>query len=247
MLKANDPIRNFVLIAIPAYNEEATIEKVVLRVRASLPEFDLLIVNDGSRDATGVILNRLGVTTATHLCNLGYGRAIQTAIKYALEFEYDLLITLDADGQHQPEQVGDLYLESIDADWDLLIGSRYVQTRTYTNSPLGRRIGMQLFSGMVKLITGRRIYDTTSGLKIVKRRVFAPLLHWHFVDFHAEAVVYLLRLGYQVGEYPISVAERTHGQSMYSALSHLKYPLKTFLMIILGMVEAEITRRRSKQ
>ena len=247
MLKANDPIRNFVLIAIPAYNEEATIEKVVLRVRASLPEFDLLIVNDGSRDATGMILNRLGVTTATHLCNLGYGRAIQTAIKYALEFEYDLLITLDADGQHQPEQVGDLYRESIDADWDLLIGSRYVQTRTYTNSPLGRRIGMQLFSGMVKLITGRRIYDTTSGLKIIKRRVFDLLLHWHFVDFHAEAIVYLLRLGYQVGESPISVAERAHGQSMYSALSHLKYPLKTFLLVILGMVEAEITRRRSKQ
>jgi glycosyltransferase involved in cell wall biosynthesis len=194
-----------------------------------------------------LILDRLGVTTATHLCNLGYGRAIQTAIKYALEFEYDLLITLDADGQHQPEQVRDLHRESVTGDWGLLIGSRYVQTRAYTNSPLGRRLGMRLFSVMVRLITGRRIYDTTSGLKVIRRQVFDPLLHWHFVDFHAEAIVYLLRLGYHVGEYPISVAERTHGQSMYSALSHLKYPLKTSLMVILGMVEAELTRRRSKQ
>ncbi len=108
-------------------------------------------------------------------------------------------------------------------------------------------MGMQLFSVMVKLITGRRIYDTTSGLKVIKRRVFDPLLRWHFVDFHAEAIIYLLRLGYRVGECPISVAERTHGQSMYSALSHLKYPLKTFLMVILGLVEAELSRRRNKQ
>jgi len=247
MPKANTPVTNRCLIAIPAYNEEATIEKVVHRVHASLPDFDLLIVNDGSKDTTGLILNRLGITTATHLCNLGYGRAIQTAIKYALEFKYDLLITLDADGQHDPEQVRDLYRESIDAEWDLLIGSRYIRTRTYTNSPLGRRTGMQLFSVMVKLITGRRIYDTTSGLKVIKHRVFDALLQWHFVDFHAEAIIYLMRLGYQVGEYPISVAERTHGQSMYSALSHLKYPLKTFLMVILGLVEAELSRGRNKQ
>jgi glycosyltransferase involved in cell wall biosynthesis len=244
MLGANSLTTKRGLIAIPAYNEEATIEKIVRRVRASLTEFDLLVVNDGSQDTTGLILNRLGVTTATHLCNLGYGRAIQTAIKYALEFEYELLITLDADGQHQPEQVRGLYQESIDAEWDVLIGSRYIQTRTYSNSPFGRRIGMQLFSVLVKLVTGRRIYDTTSGLKVIKRRVLDPLVRWHFADFHAEAIVYLLRLGYQVGEYPIIVAERTHGQSMYSALSHLKYPLKTSLMVILGLVEAELTRRR---
>lgn len=243
-MKNLNPSPNRVLLAIPAYNEEVTIDKVVHSVRECVPDFDLLIVNDGSRDATGQILQHLGVLTATHLCNLGYGRAIQTAIKYALKCNYDVLITLDADGQHAPEQVPDLYQESINAGWDVLIGSRYVKTRDYSHVTLGRRIGMQHFSILVKLITGRRIYDTTSGLKLMRRTVFEPLTHWHFVDFHAEAIVYLMRLGYNIGEYPITTAERMHGQSMYSTLSHLKYPLKTSMMILLGVIEAELTRRR---
>src|SRR2546429_339081 len=100
-----NPLSNRILVAIPAYNEDATISAIVRRVRQSLPEFDLLVVNDGSKDATGQILRSLNVVTATHLCNLGYGRAIQTAIKYALNNEYSTLITIDADGQHYPEQI----------------------------------------------------------------------------------------------------------------------------------------------
>ena len=79
----------------------------------------------------------------------------------------------------------------------------------------------------------------------MRRCVFEPLTQWHFVDFHAEAIVYLMRMGYRIGEYPIQVAERKHGQSMYSVLSHLAYPLKTSLMILLGVVEAGILRRRA--
>ena len=234
-----------ILVAIPAYNEEATIDKVVSRVRESMPDFDLLVVNDGSRDNTRMILEDLGVPTATHLCNLGYARAIQTAIKYALARNYDTLITLDADGQHHPEQVLALYAESISNGWDVLIGSRYVGTKDYSQSPLGRRIGMQLFSLLVKLASGQRIYDTSSGLKVMRRKVFEPLAQSLFVDFHAEAIVYLIRLGYRVGEYPITAAERTHGQSMYSFLSHLKYPLKTSVLVLLGLIEANLRRRRN--
>ena len=237
------PSAQRVLVAVPAYNEEATIDKIVSRVQESMPDFDLLVVNDGSRDDTRRILESLGVATATHLCNLGYARAIQTAIKYALACDYDTLITLDADGQHHPEQVLALYAESINRGWDVLIGSRYVGTRDYSHSPLGRRLGMQVFSLFVKLAAGQRVYDTSSGLKVMKSTVFEPLAQSLFVDFHAEAIVYLIRLGYRVGEYPITVAERTHGQSMYSILSHLKYPLKTSLLILLGLAEATLRRR----
>ena len=235
-----------VLVAVPAYNEEGTIQEVVNRVRESLPDFDLLVVNDGSRDRTGEILDRLGVVTATHLCNLGYGRAIQTAIKYALACDYDMLITLDADGQHHPEQVLSLYEADVASGWDVLIGSRYVKTHDYSQSPLGRRLGMRLFSLLVRAITGRQIYDTTSGLKVIRRSVFEALTHWHFIDFHAEAIVYLLRLGYRVSEYPITAAERTQGQSMYSFLSHLTYPLKTALILLLGVIQAGLTHRRTE-
>jgi glycosyltransferase involved in cell wall biosynthesis len=236
-----------ILVAIPAYNEEASIREVVNRVRESLPGFDLLVVNDGSHDATGQILHGLNVVTATHLCNLGYGYAIQTAVQYALSAQYDALVTLDADGQHHPEQIAGMVQEFVNRGWDVLIGSRYVESRKYSGAPFGRRLGMQLFSTLTGFLTGQYIYDTSSGLKVMRRSVFEPLTHWRFVDFHAEALVYLIRLGYRIGEYPITADERVHGQSMYSALSHLVYPLKTFLMILLGVVEAGLTRRKGKR
>ena len=105
---------------------------------------------------------------------------------------------------------------------------------------------MQLFSFLTRLILGRRIYDTTSGLKIIDRKVFDALIQWHFVDFHAEAIVYLARLGFRIGEHPITVAEREHGQSMYSALSALVYPTKTILMVFLGFIQAGLTRKKKR-
>lgn len=237
---------NKLLIAVPAFNEESSIGSVVSCVREAVPDFDLLVVDDGSTDATPKVLRSHGVVTATHLCNLGYGRAIQTAIKYALKYDYDLLITLDADGQHHPEQVRDLYDESMKGGCHVLIGSRHAKARNYSYAPLSRRVGMWLFSVLVKAATGRRVYDTTSGLKVFRRETFEPLTYWHFVDFHAEAIVYLMRLGYSVGEYPITVSERVRGRSMYSALSHLKYPLKTSMMVLLGAVQAALTRREGR-
>jgi len=187
---------------------------------------------------------RSGATVLAHLCNLGYGRAIQTAVIYAQRAGYDRLVTLDADGQHDPAQVRALLAEFDTRQWDVLIGSRYVLKREYTGVPFGRRVGMRLFSLLVRLMAGRRVYDTTSGLKVIGRQTFASLTKWQFIDFHAEAIVYLMRLGYRIGEFPITVDERRHGVTMYSALSHIKYPLKTALMVVLGVVEASLTRKR---
>ena len=163
-----------VLIAIPAYNEEQTIEAVLHAVRSAAPQFDVLVVDDGSRDATEAILRRLGVTTATHLCNLGYGRAVQTAIKYADRHGYDALITFDADGQHRARDIGPLYAAFSEGPFDLLIGSRFIQTRRYDGEPLLRRMGMRLFSTLIALLSRQRVYDTSSGLKVIPRRLFRP-------------------------------------------------------------------------
>jgi glycosyltransferase involved in cell wall biosynthesis len=235
--------RKAVLVAMPAYNEEATISDVIRRVRGNLLGFDLLVVDDGSLDRTGEILACQQVRTATHYCNLGYGRAVQTAINYALRGGYECLITMDADGQHLPEQVLAMYAAFERDRSDYLVGSRYVQTRDYSQAPFARRLGMQMFSLVTGLATGKRIWDTTSGLKIMRRTVFASLTRWHFVDFHAEAIVYLSRLGFSVGEFPITVEARRHGTSMYSFLSALVYPMKTALMVALATVHAAIERR----
>jgi glycosyltransferase involved in cell wall biosynthesis len=235
-----------VLIAIPAYNEEHTIEAVVSGVRSAIPEFDLLIVNDGSGDATESILQRMGQPTATHLCNLGYGRAVQTAIKYAHRRGYDALITLDADGQHRPDDVRRVYRQYDSGEYDLLIGSRFVESKRYDSEPAVRRAGMRLFSSLIALLTGRRVYDTSSGMKIINRRVFEVLAGRPFVDFHAEVIVYLLESGYRVGESPITVQQRTHGASMYTALSAVKYPVKVAFLIFVGVIEARFLRGRGR-
>jgi glycosyltransferase involved in cell wall biosynthesis len=241
--KTSTEPRKAILVAMPAYNEEATISEVVRRVRETMPEFDLLVVDDGSSDGTAEILRRQQVRTATHHCNLGYGRAVQTAIKYALRNGYECLITLDADGQHLPEQVLAMHAVFERDHADCLVGSRYVQSRNYSQTPLARRIGMQVFSLVTRLASGKRVYDTTSGLKIMRRPVFESLTRWHFVDFHAEALVYLSRLGFSVGEFPITVEARRHGTSMYSFFNALVYPMKTALMVALATVHAAIERR----
>ena len=233
------------LVAIPAFNEAATIAEVVERVRRSLKGFDLLVVNDGSQDRTEEILHEMGVTTASHLCNLGYGRAIQTAVKFAHRFNYESLITLDADGQHQPEQVLALFQEFVSSGADCLVGSRFVKARDYGQAPFDRRLGMVLFSWLTFVFAGKRIYDTTSGLKAIRGSAFEALSRWHFVDFHAEAIVYLSRLGFRVAEFPITVEERRAGVSMYSPLKALVYPAKTALMVLLAVVHAGYSGRRA--
>jgi hypothetical protein len=99
---------------------------------------------------------------------------------------------------------------------------------------------------LARLLTGRRFYDTTSGLKAMRRRVFEPLLRGQFVDFHAETIVYLARLGFRIAEHPVTMLERRQGRSMYSPVSAVAYPLKTLLLVVVALVQAAQARRESR-
>lgn len=234
-----------VLVAIPVFNEERTVVSVVAAVKTHAPRFDLVMINDGSSDGTEAILRDLKVTTATHYCNLGYGRAIQTAIRYARANQYDALITLDADGQHRPEDIEHLYADFEAGGVDILIGSRFVEHKRYENTPLLRRLGMRLFSAVVGMLTGQAIYDTSSGLKIVHRRVFDLLAERPFVDFHAEVLTYVIASGHRVAESPIVVNQRHHGSSMYSWFSAIEYFPKVAFLTLMGFVEARLRKGKA--
>ena len=230
------------LIVIPAYNEADNIARVIGRVRdASAPE-DLIVVNDGSRDGTRHVLERLGVRVVHHPVNLGYVRALQTGIRFARERDYDYLVFLDGDGQHDPRQIADLRARGLaEGGPDIVIGSRFVKAQGY-RAPLGRRLGMWLFSSLTGVVGGQRIYDTTSGFKLLRRRALDLVVDQIYGDFHAEMIIFSLVAGLRIEEVPIRVAEREHGASMYNWLSSLAYPIKTVLAIAVLWAEARRSR-----
>ena len=231
-----------VLVVVPAYNEAATIGRVLERLRAAAPNIDRLVVTDGSRDGTADVVRAAGERHLDLVCNVGYGRALQAGMMYALSRGYDVIVTIDSDGQHDPFDVPRL-LEALDQQSaDVVIGSRFVASRRYTG-PLGRRVGQATFSRLTGLLLGKRIYDTTSGLKAMRAPAFAAALEGRFLDFHTEVLVRLSMLGFRIEEFPIVVEERRSGQTMYSFLSGFAYPVKTMLFLVTGMLDAWLRRR----
>jgi glycosyltransferase involved in cell wall biosynthesis len=231
-----------VLVIIPAYNEEKTIHDVLLRLRRAAPDLERVVVNDGSRDATTQIVAGLGEKQLKLACNLGYGRALQTGLKYALERDYQVVVCLDADGQHRPEDLPGLLDALLSGHSDVVIGSRYCEAATYPAS-VSRRWGQLLFSHLSRWLVGRRIYDTTSGFKALRASACKALVDAPFWDFHIEMIVRLSFQGFRVSEFPITVNERLHGRSMHSFKSIIEYPLKTLLMTLVAALDVFLARR----
>ena len=235
-----------VLIGIPAYNEEMTVAHVIDATHRALPMHDLAVVNDGSRDRTAAIVRSKGpiVRLIDLPCNLGYSNAVETLLRYAEKHDYDALILLDADGQHDPAMLPDFLVAFEQCDCDMLIGSRYMHSQNYLGTSIGRQLGMILFSSLTGIFARKLIYDTTSGMKVIGRKARKMLLNWQFLDVHAEAILYLLWLGASVEEYPIIVKEREHGTSMYSFFSHIWYPLTIMLLILISGIHCILTKER---
>jgi glycosyltransferase involved in cell wall biosynthesis len=231
------------LISIPAFNEEANIGSVLDRVRAAELGEDVLVVNDGSADGTARIASEHGARVETHEVNRGYAAGLQTGMRYALDHGYDYLVFFDADGQHDPRYVADLRARALAAGGpDVVIGSRFIQPSGY-HAPLGRKLGMAVFSWLT-LLGGRRIHDTTSGFKLLRRSAIEVLAGRPFNDFHAEMIIFSLLAGLRVEEVPITVAERESGTSMYNWLDSIKYPAKTLAAIALLIPEARRVARQ---
>jgi glycosyltransferase involved in cell wall biosynthesis len=231
------------LIVIPAYNEERNIAKVLRAIRACGYPDDVVVVNDGSRDETLRVAAAEGARVISHPVNLGYVRALGTGIRFALDRGYPYVMFLDADGQHDPRQVADLKACALrDGGPDIVIGSRFVKDTGY-DAPLGRKVGMLVFSYLTALVGGRRIYDTTCGFKLIKRRALSVLSQQLFGDFHSEMIIFSLIAGFTIEEVPVNVGEREFGTSMYGALSSLMYPFKTSLAICVLWLAARRERR----
>lgn len=230
------------LIVIPAYNEEKSIVNVIQGLRSVAPEFDRIVVNDGAKDHTGEIVAELGEKQLRMPCNIGYGDAVQTGIKYALLHKYDVVVTFDADGQHRPEDVRPVVQSLLDSDADMVIGSRFIDGY-HTSSSSQRRWGQILFSHLTHLLIGQRIYDTTSGFKAMRASVCQMIVDGVFMDFHTELLVRMGMAGFKISECPITVNERSHGHSMHSHFSAIAYPSQTLLLTMVAAMDAMLTRK----
>jgi len=235
-------VKQRVLVVIPAYNEEKAIASVLAHLKRVAPEFDRVVVNDGSEDTTGDVVAALGENQLRLPCNLGYGPALQTGLKYSLLRGYDVVVSMDADGQHDPEDVPRLVATLDESQADMVIGSRFCDDRPY-KSPLGRRTGQLLFSHLTHLLLGHRIYDTTSGFKALRAAACRAIVSGTFLDFHIETLVRLSLSGFKIVEIPIEAEERTLGRSMHSFASVFRYPLQTVLLTVIAVVDSLLARR----
>lgn len=222
-------MKSDLLIIIPAYNEEENIEKVVENLRKNYGQYDYIVVNDGSKDRTAQICREKGFHLLDLPVNLGLAGAFQTGMKYAYEKGYSYAIQFDADGQHLPEYLGDM-LDRIRQGYDIVIGSRFVNVRKSSSL---RMIGSRMITVAIKLTTGERIADPTSGMRMFSRNMikeFALNLNY---GPEPDTVSYLIKNGAKVSEVQVTMAEREFGTSYLNIIGSMKYMLKMLLSILL--------------
>ena len=181
------------LIIIPAYNEAENIERTIATIEQEASDFDYVIINDCSTDNTLDICKQNKFNVIRLPINLGIGGAVQTGYKYAFQNGYDLAVQVDGDGQHDPAFLKNManYLEK--EKCDMVIGSRFINKEGFQSSGT-RRIGIKYFTVLIKLVTGEKITDPTSGLRMVNRDIIEMFANDYPKDYpEPESVVAILR------------------------------------------------------
>ncbi len=217
------------LIIIPAYNEQDSIDRTIADIETHLPGFDYLVVNDGSSDRTGELLDEKGYNHIDLPVNLGITGAVQGGYKYAYEKGYDCAVQFDGDGQHQARYITDMVNE-IEKGYDIVIGSRFVTKRKDHSL---RMIGSRIIGVLIRLRTGVRIADPTSGMRMLNRRMIYDYAYNMNRQPEPDTLAYQLRRGAKISEIQVEMNERTAGVSLYKGLwPAAKYMISMIISII---------------
>lgn len=229
-----------VLVVVPAHDEEDSLPATLAEVRAKAPGVDLLVVDDGSHDGTARVAREAGVPVVRHPVNLGVGGALQTGFRWAYEHGYDIGVQLDADGQHDASYLAAVVEPVAAGRCDVCIGSRFVAATGY-KAPWNRKLGMLLFSGIVRLALGRAITDTTSGFRAYSRPVMKVCMQDFPKDFpDAPLLITLARHGFRIDEVPVVMRERQAGRSFYTLGKQLYYPYKNLLASLMALIRKPV-------
>jgi glycosyltransferase involved in cell wall biosynthesis len=236
-------MENFVII--PAYNEEKNLPGVLAEIRAHLPEFSIVVVNDGSKDRTAEAAVSHGAGVISHPVNIGYGAAVQTGLKYACTRAGDgVILLMDADGQHNAEDAPALVRALKEHAADMVIGSRFMGKKTFKTT-YARSIGRVFFSLITYLVTRKSFIDITSGFRALNSRAAEFLSKNYPVDFpDAEVIILMLLSGFTIAEVPAGFRQRTLGQSMFSFSKKIYYPFKGLLAIFIVILRILIKQEK---
>jgi glycosyltransferase involved in cell wall biosynthesis len=220
---------------VPAYNEAEAIGRVVDEIHAFDPSIDVVVVDDASTDDTASVAETRGATVLRLLFNVGIGGAVQTGFRYALAEGYGRAVRLDGDGQHNASELGKL-LEPIERGTaDLVIGSRFVDSRGSYRPPLGRRIGIRVFARLVSILGRQRVTDTTSGFLALDRvgiELFAAEYPHDYPE--VEATLVALRSGLRLSQVQVEMRERETGSSSITFVRSLYYMVKVSLALLVA-------------
>ena len=236
-----------VSIIIPVYNEAKTIGKLIAQIKALYPEFEIIVINDGSKDETVSVAKEAGAVVYTHPYNIGNGAAVKSGIRVA---SGDIMVLMDGDGQHEPEDIAKLL--NFFPDFDMVVGARSIRDQ----ASLGRAMGNQVYNWLASYVTKFSIKDLTSGFRAIKSKSARSFLHLlpNTYSYPATLTLGTLRSGMSVKYIPIQIHKRKAGKSnvkliqdgvrffmIITRICTLFSPMRiflpvSFLMFILGLL-----------
>ena len=233
------------LVIVPAFNEGKRISRVLKKIQEVDEEIDIVVIDDGSTDDTGLKSRLAGARVIRLSSNMGYGVAIQTGYKYALSKGYEYVVQLDSDGQHDPTYIPQMLGATMSGDADVVIGSRFLGEKTVLETAeagyevgVARRLGIKLFAFVTSKLIGLKISDPTSGYRALNKRILAFLMNDFFPYDYPDADVIVLahRAGFKIKEIPMIMHDRTTGTSMHSGLKPVYYIFKMFLSMLMTLL-----------
>jgi glycosyltransferase involved in cell wall biosynthesis len=220
-----------VLIIIPAYNEEKNLPKLLRELKEKYPVYDVVVINDCSKDNTAKVCMELGIAVVDLPVNLGIGGAVQTGYKFAMYKGYDIAVQVDGDGQHNPEYI-ELLVDEIKKGSNLCIGSRFIENEGFQSS-LTRRAGIKFFSKLIKFVTSQIITDPTSGFRACDKKAIRYFATDYPKDYpEPETIVSASRYNLKISEVPVVMNERKEGKSSITTIKSVYYMIKVSMAII---------------
>lgn len=222
-------MRDKVLAIIPAYNEEGSLQNTIEELKAVAPEVDFIVINDGSTDSTGGICRANGYPVLDLPVNGGLTVGFQTGMKYAARKGYSYAIQFDADGQHMPRYIDAMCKKMDETDADIVIGSRFVQ---FKKEHSARMFGSRIITFIVKMTTGKRVSDPTSGMRMFNRRMIELFAKDMSLNPEPETIAHLIRKGVMVEEVQVSMRDRTAGESYLNLTRSAAYMIRVCTSIL---------------